>query len=185
MTTLILCCDVAYKKLEQGELPLTLFSGIAKAFDSISHNIVLYKLAKVGFDHDFLQFFASYLTNRKQIVFLCKTLSHSHNITSGGPQGPIFAVVLFSLYINDMPVTFDNPSFLYADNTEVFGNWFDLSSIQTDLNNAITWAAENRIDFSCDQLTFEQLRFQKLNKRYSSSDLLSIDGEQIVLKDTV
>ena len=73
--------------------------------------------------------FASYLANRKQIVFLRDNLSHSCNIKSGGPQGSISAVFLFSFYTNDMPEIIDNLSFLYADNTKIIRNWFDLSSI--------------------------------------------------------
>ena len=67
--------------------------------------------------------------------------------------------------------------------TTLIGNSFDISSIQTDLNNVITWAAENRNDFIFDK--FEQIRFQNSNKRYPLSDLLSFDIEQIVLKDTM
>ena len=44
-----------------------------------------------------------------------------------------------------MPETIDNPSFLYADDSKISGYWFHLSSIQRDLNNLITWAAENRM----------------------------------------
>ena len=44
MANLILYCDIVYKKLEQGELRITLLLDIAKAFDSISHNIILYKI---------------------------------------------------------------------------------------------------------------------------------------------
>ena len=39
-----------------------------------------------------------------------------------GPQGSIFAVCLFSSYINDMPEIFDNPSFLYAENKKIIEN---------------------------------------------------------------
>ena len=85
VTNLILYCDILYKKLEQGELTLTLVLDIAKTFDSISNNNILYKLAKIGFHHEYLQFFASYLTNRKQIVVFRNTLSHSLIKTSGGP----------------------------------------------------------------------------------------------------
>ena len=42
-----------------------------------------------------------------------------------------------------MPEIIDNPSFLHADVTKVIGNGFDLSSIQANLGNIITWAAEN------------------------------------------
>ena len=145
VANLILYCDIVHKKFQQGELPITLLLDIAKTFDSISHNIILYQLAKTSFDHEFLQFFASYLTNRKQIVFSRNTLSHSRNILSGSPHGSIFAVFLFSSYINDMPEIIDNPSFLYAENTKIFGNWFDLSSIRTDLNNGITGATETEL----------------------------------------
>ena len=54
MINLNLYCDVVYKKIEQGELTLTLFLDNAKALDSISHN--LHKLAKIGFDHEFSNF---------------------------------------------------------------------------------------------------------------------------------
>ena len=116
-------------------------------------------LAKIGFDNEFLHFFAAFITIRKQIIFLRNTLSLSRNITSGSPQGSIYAVFLFSLYINDMPDIFDNPLFLYADDTTIIGNWFDLSSCQTDLSKIIIWAAENRIDFNFNK--FEEIRFQK------------------------
>ena len=69
VTNLILFYDVVFKKLEQGELPLTLFLDIAKAFYSIGHNIILSKLAKEGLDHEFLQFFASYLANKNNKSF--------------------------------------------------------------------------------------------------------------------
>ena len=55
------------------------------------------------------------------------TLSHSRDITSGGSQGSIFELFIFSLYINNMPEIIDNPFFLYADDTKIIGNWFELS----------------------------------------------------------
>ena len=51
------------------------------------------------------------------------------------------------------------------------------------LNNVITWAAENRINFNFDK--FERIKIQKSNKRYPLNNFLSIDEKQIVLKDTV
>ena len=77
-----------------------------------------------------------------------------------------------------MPEIIDETFVVYEDATKTNGNCFDLSSIQTHISNVNTWAAENRIDFNFDNL--EQIRFQKLNKRYHLSGLLSIDGEQTV-----
>ena len=76
VTNILLYCDFVQKKLEQGELSLTLFLVFAKAFDSISQNINLCKLAKKGFDHKFLHLL-HLISHTENIVFLCSTLSHS------------------------------------------------------------------------------------------------------------
>ena len=69
VTNLILHCDVVYKQFGQNELTLTQFLDVAKTFDSVSHNIILYQLAKISFDHEIFQVFASYLTKKTKYIF--------------------------------------------------------------------------------------------------------------------
>ena len=95
---------------------------IAKAFDTNNFYIVLQKLARFGFDENFLNFFASYLGNRQQSVKIADSYSTFTKISIGGPQGSIFAVFLFSSYINDLSDQLIYKTFLYADDTKIIKN---------------------------------------------------------------
>ena len=74
----------------------------SKAFDTISHNILLNKLVDKGFPDNFIIWMKSYLTGRTQRVCVDNTQSTSRNITSGVPQGSIIGPVLFTFYIADI-----------------------------------------------------------------------------------
>ena len=112
VTQLLLYCDNLYEALDENSSPITVYLDIAKAFDTINFNIVLQKLARFGFDEKFLKFFASYLVDRQQRVKIADSYSTFSKISSGGPQGSIFAVFLFSVYINDLPDQLNNKTFL-------------------------------------------------------------------------
>ena len=74
---------------------------IAKTFDTINFKIVLQKLARFGLEEKFFKFFASYLVNQQERVKSSESYPTFSKISSGGPQGSIFAVFLLSVYIND------------------------------------------------------------------------------------
>ena len=68
-----------------------------KAFDSISHEIMLLKLKDVGASNTCLQWF------RQQVVRIKATLSEYLTLRSGVPQGSILGPLLFSIYVNNLP----------------------------------------------------------------------------------
>ena len=115
ITQLLLYCNRLYELLEPNKMPMTVYLDIAKAFDTINYNIILSKLCRIGFDSAFLRFFASYLTDRQQRVVISCGKSDFRPITSGGPQGSIFTVFLFSVYIYDLTEIIVNECYLYAD----------------------------------------------------------------------
>ena len=83
------------KKINNGLINGVCALDLSKAFDSLSHKIVLYKLAKYGIQDKALNWFRSYLQNRKQHVKCNGNLSKCTNINTGIPQGSILGPFLF------------------------------------------------------------------------------------------
>ena len=75
---------------------------LSKAFDCISHDLIIAKLAAYGLDDTALQLIFSYLKNRKQCVRINNTYSNFENIITGVPQGSIVGPLLFDFSINDL-----------------------------------------------------------------------------------
>ena len=60
--------DKVYAAKDTTHNCLTVYFGVKKAFDSVSHRLLLHKLFLFGFDYNLLMLFQSYLTGRKQVV---------------------------------------------------------------------------------------------------------------------
>ncbi len=104
--------------LDQSSNVFALYLDVSKAFDSISHSILLHKLQSYGFRGIALSWFGSYLTNRLQYVSSCNKTSNLRIISHGVPQGSIIGPLLFLLYINDLALIPSAAHFvLFADDT--------------------------------------------------------------------
>ena len=88
-----------YNKMFQ----ITVFCDFSKAFDRISHTILLDKLYYYGIRGNPSNWLKSYLTNKKQYTTYDNASSPYNTITRGMPQGSILGPLLFSIYINDSP----------------------------------------------------------------------------------
>ena len=66
---------------------LTVFVDLKKAFDTVNHSIILRKLERIGVRDESLNWFKSYLSNRKQKVVYGDTQSDLKNLEMGVPQG--------------------------------------------------------------------------------------------------
>ena len=90
--------DVIANAVERNETTVGIFLDLSKAFDTINHDILLYKLEHYGFRGVALDWFKSYLSNRKQFVRYQMRDSNHKIINCGVPQGSIFGPLLLILY---------------------------------------------------------------------------------------
>ena len=134
-----------------------IYLDFAKAFDTLSHDLILNKLkAQYSIDGTLLKFFTEYLRNRKQRVILDNVISESVDVLSGVPQGSILGPLLFVLFINDIyeNINKDSNITLFADDTKIWrdiNSELDCETLQNDINTLSIWSRNNKMSFHPDK----------------------------------
>ena len=120
-----------------------MYSDLAKAFDKVPHNELLYKLWITDITGNLWKWFRNHLSNRYHFIQFDSLCSDHLPVLSGIPQGSILGPFLFILYINDMPSAITSSLiYIFADDTKLIKRTSvqaDLSSLQTDLDNILKW----------------------------------------------
>ena len=71
---------------------------LQKAFDTVDHGILLFKLKAIGFSKLAIKFVNSHLSGRTQIVDVNGTFSKAKTISCGVPQGRVLGPLFFITY---------------------------------------------------------------------------------------
>ena len=136
-----------------------IFIHLKKTFDTVNQTILLKKLEHYGFRGVPLQWFESYLSARKQFVSVNGHSSDELEIKHGIPQGSVLGLLLFLLYINDLPSISKKLTFyLFADDTNIYFESSNLLHLQTtgneELRKVRKWLESNRLALNIDKTNF-------------------------------
>ena len=80
--------DHVSKEMENGKTPTNVYIDLSKAFDTLTFDILLFKLKYYRVTDTALDLMRSYLTNRKQYVVFNGCQSDYSEIYTGVPQDP-------------------------------------------------------------------------------------------------
>ena len=92
------------KTIDSSSFSCGIFLDLSKAFDTVNHKILLDKLSFYGIRGNALEWFKSYLSNRKQFVTIGNVNSDMMSIPIEVPQVSVLGPLLFLLYLNVCPI---------------------------------------------------------------------------------
>jgi Reverse transcriptase (RNA-dependent DNA polymerase). len=131
-----------------------IYLDLSKAFDRVSHHILLEMLAGLHLEQGTTLWLLAYLSDRKFCVRVGSTISSIRSVKSGVPQGSILGPLLFLIYINALPDQIRSSCIMYADDLKI---WHKLTSdsdgseLQEDLDRVTTWLNEHSLTTNPDK----------------------------------
>ena len=149
---------------------------MSKAFDTISHDILIHKLEHYGIRGTCKDWFASYLTNRFQYTEIHGQKSTYLNINTGVPQGSILGPILFLIYVNDINNCSNLNILCFADDTTAYKsgpNIEDLiSNVNIQLELLYTWLCCNKLSLNINKTSYTIFRPQSNAHNHLNNSLL-------------
>lgn len=121
-----------------------------KAFDTVSHTILRYKLEAIGITGDILTWMISYLTNRKQFAIVNGCTSQTKSFCCGVPRGSLLGPRFFSYYVNNLPdAVTEGELAMHADDTTLPVVGDNVEVVIDKLNKALAsinlWCRNNKL----------------------------------------
>ena len=150
------------KGFQNGMYTAALFLDLSKAFDTLEHKVLLDKMYRYGIRGSSLDWFRSYLENRK-IRVKCRVASsgrieHSEyqTVNYGTPQGSCLGPLIFLIFTNDLNQHLHHcSSILFADDTTLYKTHRNLNylewCLQDDMQTLTDWFKANKLTLNLDK----------------------------------
>ena len=164
--------------LDNGGNCPAVYLDLSKAFDTIKHSILLAKLEHYGIRGTALDWFKSYLAQRRQYVSYGGVCSNTKSVEYGVPKGSVLGSLLFILYSNDLAITLKNrQTILFADDTTIYTIGTQLPDIFTHINNKVLndWFRANKL--SANPSKTKTILYSKRGRRPNQNLNIYMDGQ--------
>ena len=156
-------CNLDWTIALNGRRPVDIvFLDYAKAFDSVVHKELIYKLLCYGVCEMVLTWIENFLSECVQSVKIGDCFSPYRSVTSGVPQGSVLGPVLFVLFVNDIIYCADSSVTMkmFADDTKLYTVIVDDSSVanlQSSLDRIHRWSNHWQLKLSPTKCTVMRL----------------------------
>ena len=147
--------DDFLRAIDDKKSVLLIMLDLSAAFDTVDHNILINRLKnRLGVQGNALQWFKSYLSDRRQTVLLNGSKSNEKMLDCGVPQGSVLGPILFTIYtlpLGDIIRNHGIPFHLYADDSQKYAI-FDLhdydqtvTRMESLVSDIRTWYRSNML----------------------------------------
>ena len=117
------------KQLDNGEKVGVIFMDLSKAFDTISHSLLLAKLKAHGFSNQALSLLQRYLCNRFQRSIINVSFSNWDEVITGAYAGSILGPLLFNIFF----CLSRNVNYVTIPKTTLYKSGKNMRKIKVDL----------------------------------------------------
>ena len=159
--TLLSLTESIKHSIENGKFGCGIFLDLQKAFDTVNHDILIKKLEHYGIRGNVLDWFRSYLRGRFQYVSVNGHSSDLLPISCGVPQGSVLGLLLFLIYVNDLPnISKVLQFYLFADDTGIYFESDNLLTLQKVVNRELRrckvrkWLEANRLSLNISKTNY-------------------------------
>ena len=161
------------RNLENNFISSIVSIDLKKAFDTINHDILLNKLSNYGFKGVTLDFFSSYLNDRKQKTVYFNNESDTTNINYEFPQGSVLGPILFILFMNDLHLFSNKCSIIvFADDTNIIFKHKNINNLNSLVTNELiklkNWLM-NKLTINIEKYCY--IIIDNINKHYFDNNI--------------
>ena len=146
-------------ELDSGGYVGTILMGISKAYDCLSHDLLIAKLEAYGLDVGSLNFLLDYLSLRKYRTKVGSSYSKWSEICRGIPQGSILGPLMFNIFLNNILFFVEKSGICnFAGDNTVYSCRKDLTKIKEELKctmkNLLKWFMLNYLKANLGKFQF-------------------------------
>ena len=154
---------------------LCFFRWIRHLAITVPHERLLCKTEGYGIKHHILCWLRAFLVGRKQRVSVNGQTSEWSEVTSSIPQGSVLGLLLFVIFINDLPShiiralirIFANYTKSYMEVTSIQ----ECEEVQDGLLKADSWSDQRQIRLNRGKCKVKHLGYNNMNYEYYMSDV--------------
>lgn len=111
--------EYASTGFEWNQVTGAVFLDISKAFDTVWHDGLVFKLREASVPISMCQLIHSFLRNRNFHAKISTATSSLYDLEAGVPQGSVLSPLLYAIYTADIPKSIRTSLAVYADDTAI------------------------------------------------------------------
>ena len=119
---MLLVYDSIAKWYDEGSVIDLMLFDFSKAFDVVSHSILLTKLKHLGIEDNLIAWIEAFLVGRTMRVAIRDAYSNPRSVKSGVPQGSVLGPILFLLFVNHIAANLTCQFKIFADDLKLYMN---------------------------------------------------------------